>query len=64
MICLPCLIMEARTWVKKHDIHEEEKDDDGSHINNLIELSFLKIFYLMCLTWKKAKVGILVGIVI
>jgi hypothetical protein len=53
MICLPCQLVEAQTWVKKlkkHDLHEDKKDDDGSHINNLIELGFLKIFYLMCLS--------------
>ena len=45
MICLPCLLVEARTWVKKlkkHDVCEEEKeDDDDAHINNLVELGFL-----------------------
>jgi hypothetical protein len=37
--------VEARTWVKKlkkQDIHEEEKEDDGVQINNLVELGFLK----------------------
>jgi hypothetical protein len=36
MICLPCLLVQARTWVKKlkkHDIHENEKEDDGAQIN-------------------------------
>jgi hypothetical protein len=45
MICLPRLLVEARTWVKKLkkcDVHEEEKEDDGAHINNLVELVFLK----------------------
>jgi hypothetical protein len=38
----------------------------GFQINNLVELGFLKIFYLMCLIFKKkkAKVRILVGIII
>jgi hypothetical protein len=27
----------------------------GFQINNLVELGFLKIFYLMCLTYKKKK---------
>jgi hypothetical protein len=43
MICLPRLLVEARTWVKKlkkYDVHEEEKEDDGAHINNLVELGF------------------------
>jgi hypothetical protein len=46
----------------------EEEFELGFHINNLVELWFLKIFY-MCLTLKKkrkkkAKVRILVGIII
>jgi hypothetical protein len=39
----------------------------GFQINNWVELGFLKIFYLMCLIFfffKKAKVRILVGIII
>jgi hypothetical protein len=59
--------VEAGTSVKKlkkHDVCEEEKEDDGGQINNLVELGFLKIFYLMCLRWKKAEVGVLVGIII
>jgi hypothetical protein len=36
--------VEARTWVKKlaeeHDVREEEKEDCGAHINNLVELGF------------------------
>jgi hypothetical protein len=59
--------VEARNWVKKlkkHDVHEEEKEDDGSQINNLVELGFSKIFYLMCLAWKKVEVRVLVDIII
>jgi hypothetical protein len=40
--------------LKKH-VREEEKEEDGAHMNNLVELGFLKIFYLMCLTKKKKK---------
>jgi hypothetical protein len=41
----------------------EEAEEDSAQMNNLIELGFLKIFYLMCLTKKKKiEVGILVGI--
>ena len=43
---------------------ENKKEDDGAQINNLVELGFLKIFYLICLTWKKAEVVVLVGIII
>ena len=50
--------------LKNHDVGEKEKEDDGAQINNLVELGFLKIFYLMCLTWKKAEVRVLVGIII
>jgi hypothetical protein len=49
---------------KKHDIREKEKENDGAQINNLVELGFLKIFYLMCLMWKKDKVGVLVDKII
>ena len=66
MICLPCLLVGARTWVKKlkkHDIHEEEKEDGSAQINNLVELDFFKIFCLRCLAWKKTKLGVLVGII-
>jgi hypothetical protein len=44
--------------LKKHEVREEEKEDDGAQINNLVELGFSKIFYLMCLTWKKDEVGV------
>jgi hypothetical protein len=42
--------MEARSWVKKYDGCEEEKEDDSAQINNLVKSSFLKIFDLMYLT--------------
>jgi hypothetical protein len=35
--------------LKRHDVREEEKEDDSAQINNLIEFGFFKIFYLLCL---------------
>jgi hypothetical protein len=32
---------------------KKKKKMNGAQINNLVELDFLKIFYLVCLTWKK-----------
>jgi hypothetical protein len=48
---------------KEHNVREEEKEGGSAQINNLIELRFLKIFYL-CMTWSKYEVRVLVGIII